>query len=158
MSNDQASVPCATVNPETLAHAELDWVFDPAGFPVNRGPIEARRVSSRSTTHEQMWVGHLDGTGALLDAGIAPTIAALWVAGVDTSFSCQGSHSGWRYVVVRATHRFAAADVLARLGERLVEQHGDDWRWVFQLSHGPFSLLRNGREWRTSTYPRWDLP
>jgi len=105
-----------------------------------------------------MWVRHRDGASALVDVGIVPTITALWVAGVDTSFSCQGSVAGWRYVVVRATHRFVAADVLARLGERIVENHGDDWRWVFQLSHNPFGLLRYGRDWKTTTYPWWDLP
>ena len=158
MSADQVSVPCVNVNPDALAHAELEWVFDPAGFPVNRGRLEARGVSSRSTTHEQRWVGHLDGSGALVDVCLAPTIAALWVPLVDTSFSCQGSNSDWRYVVARATHRFLAADVLARLGERLVEQNGHDGRWLFQLSHSPFSLLRHGRDWWTTTNPRWDLP
>jgi hypothetical protein len=116
------------------------------------------RAGGLLTTHEQVWIRHLEGTGALVDVGIAPTIKALWVAGVDTSFSCQGAEGGWRYVVVRSTHRFVAADVLARLGERLVDQHGNDWRWVFQLSNCPLSLLPHGHDWMTTTYPGWDLP
>jgi hypothetical protein len=154
----QVRASCTEVAREELINAELELVIDSYGFAINRGLPEARLVSSRSTSHEQMWVGHLDGTGALVDVGVVPMITALWVAGVDTSFSCQGSINGWRYLVVRPAHRFIAADVLARLGERVVETHGDDCRWVFQLSHGSFSLLRYGIDWVRTTYPRWDLP
>lgn len=94
------------------------------------------RPGSRNT-HEQMWLRHFDGTFAAIDIGITSTISALWAAGVDTAFSCEGSVNVLRYISVRATHRFVAADVLTRLGERLIDQHGGRLRWVFQLSHHP---------------------
>jgi hypothetical protein len=121
-----------------VLHASLQHVVDDLGFPINRAPLEAHQVRPGSrNTHEQMWLQHFGGAFAAIDIGIASTISALWTAGVDTAFSCEGDANVLRYISVRANHRFVAADVLIRLGERLVDQHGGRQRWVFQLSHHP---------------------
>lgn len=120
--------------PTTLAHADLDWVFDRSGFLLNRARPEDHEVVDGPTNHTQVWIEHADGTGTLVDKGIANTVVALWHAGIDTAFSCEGDDVAWRYVVVRQTHRLVAADLLSELGEDLVEQSGNTTGWFFQLS------------------------
>jgi hypothetical protein len=128
---------------DTTHYDALCHVFDDSGFPLNRAPFDAyqRRPGSQNR-HEQMWLQHVDGTCAAVDLGIAATVDALWTAGVDTAFSCEGAVDALRYVSTRATQRFIAFDVLTRLGERVIGQHGAHCRWVFQLSHQPLSVAR----------------
>jgi len=117
-----------------LAHADLDWVFDEGGFLINRARPADHEIVDGPTEHRQVWIEHRDGTGALVDEGIAATIVALWRAAVDTSFSCQGAWNAWRYVTVRPTQRFLAAGTLAQVGERFIEQRGIVGGWFFQLT------------------------
>ena len=125
---------------DLIRHAELDWVIDPATSRSTADITGERDISPFLTWHPQTWVAHPDGTGTLVDIGIAPTITALWVAGVDTAYSCEGACNAWRYVSVRTAHRFVAADVLVDLGEQMVDDRGDERRWFFQLSGSPLSL------------------
>jgi len=147
------------LDPHEAGHAAYGSVIDRSGFPINRAPLAAYEpCPGVSNRHKQTWLRHLDGTYAVIDVGIAPVITALWTSGVDTSFSCQGDVDAWRYVVTRELDRFIAGDVLMRMGERIVENHGDGDSWFFQLSQHPFSVARFGRSVVRTTYPCWDLP
>jgi hypothetical protein len=139
-----------------MSHVSFHHVIDESGFPINRAHLDDYHVRTGSRNlHEQMWIKHIDGSYASVDVYIAPVITALWVAGVDTAFSCEGGVDSFRYVSTRTSHRFVAGDVLTRLGEPIIDQHGAKGRWHFQLSHQPLSIARYRR---SSLRLRCELP
>ena len=94
--------------------------------------------------HEEVPVTRPDGSVVGIDEAIAPLLAALWRAGVDTINSCQDHVDGLVYVVLADLSDLDRLLSLVSLGSLTVNVMNDDvgapdsspeegWRWRYRL-------------------------
>lgn len=106
--------------------------------------MEAVLKPSWRKYHTEIPVSRPDGTVVMIDEAIAPLLAAMWEAGVETINSCQGHVDDLVYVVLADMRDLGRLLSLVSLGSLTVNVMNDDvgapdsspeepWRWRYRL-------------------------